>query len=389
MIKEILSFLPTTRANVLCQRTPVSFQESQWNCQFNEKEITTDLLKILKNEAPLDSNWVEQFEDRIAVLCESPYCIGVGSGTDALTIAIRSLNIPKDSVVLVPGFSFISTAVCILENGLRPCFLDVDPSTGLVKPDEVLNKMGEIRPKAVIIPHLYGNMVDLREVSATAKKQNIWMIEDAAQALGSTFLGAPAGHWGDLACLSFDPQKILGAFGSAGAVLTRDADLAQRVRQIRHYGCSAPGKFNWPGLNSRVPTLQAYLLTKKLEHFSALLSKRRSIESTYRRELAGIPGVSLLTHSSGVITNGYRLVIKVSDRDTFQSKLLEAGIETRIHYPYCLYHQSFLKNFSSSLLPGCEELSKTSLSLPCHSQVTARQLAHTIETVQKVSSGII
>lgn len=346
------------------------------------EEISRDWLEILKAETPLESFWIPSFETALKDNLKSAFCVAVGSGTDALNIALRSLNLPAGSQVLVPGFSFISTGLCILENQLEPIFLDIDPKTGLVTTQEILRSLTALSPQAILVPQLNGNMVDLKEISLVAKQKKIWVIEDAAQAYGSSASGSPPGSFSDLACLSFDPQKILGSFGSAGAILTCHEHLAKNAQQIRKYGYVNESDFPWVGLNSRLSSLQACFLLKKLPKISNELKRRKEIRKLYQQELPMREDLFLLADPAGSEPNGYRLIIRSKKREELRTHLSENKIETRIHYPYCLYHQKPFKKFFKAALPGCETLAAENLSLPCHADLSDNDVRRVIQALQ-------
>jgi dTDP-4-amino-4,6-dideoxygalactose transaminase len=385
MIKAILSKINRTLDKSKASKSGVSFHGNLGNSRLSVDLIMKDWIEILQNEPPLEGHRIQQFESVIGDYLKQPFCVAVGSGSDALTIALRSLKLSPGSVVLVPGFSFISTGICILENQLEPCFLDIDPTTGLTSCDQILAGIERFSPRAILIPHLNGNLVDLRKIYPLAKQKKIWLIEDAAQSFGSTIAGEPPGRWSDIVCLSFDPQKILGSFGSAGAILTSHEVLAKNAQQIRKYGSATEVDFPWLGVNSRLASLQASFLLRKLPLVSDEIKKRKIIRAQYREGLAGLGNVVLLKDPPDCDPNGYRFILKTEKRDQLRKVLLEQNIETRIHYPYCLYHQQPFQKFAQAILPGCEMLAAHNLSLPCHGELGGSDLERIVKAIQEFS----
>jgi UDP-2-acetamido-2-deoxy-ribo-hexuluronate aminotransferase len=388
MIKEILSKILPTSKDDFPLKGRVPFQDPNRLGQLSLSEALGLLHNALEQNEPLEGGCVDDFESRLSRWLNSPHCISVGSGTEALTIALRTLQLPHGSQVAIPAFSFISSASCILANQLEPVFVDVSSTSALVSPEAFLPVIESKKVRAMIIPHLFGQMVDLKELSQFAKTNDVFLIEDAAHAFGSTQGGMPPGTLSDIACFSFDPQKILSSFGSGGAIMTSKSELAQAAREIRQYGYTENGEFAWVGMNSRLPSLQAALLTGKLDSISTEIERRKRFSKIYRSQLALVENITFLEELPNQSSNGYRLVLRVPQRNRFLSELLERGIESKIHYPYPLYHHGPFRCFQDKPLEGCELLAESVLSLPLHGGLNDNQVDRVIETVISVAKKI-
>ena len=233
---------------------------------------------------------VEEFEHAWSAYCGVPYAVGVGNGTDALQLVISALGIGQGDEVIVPANTFVATAEAVVAAGATPRFADVDPRTLLLTPEQ-LQAVVTVRTRAVIVVHLYGQMADIDALSQAAARAGLVVIEDAAQAHGATWRGRRAGSIGRAGCFSFYPGKNLGAFGDAGAVVTADAGLAQRIRCLRDHGRMAGSHYRHEliGANSRLDALQAVVLSAKLPRLAAWTDARRSVAARYQAAFAAGP----------------------------------------------------------------------------------------------------
>lgn len=268
------------------------------------------------------------FEKRVGDRLKSPHAISCANGTDALELALRALNIGPGDEVIVPAMTWVSTAEVVLMVGATPVFWDTD-AWGLLRSD--WEKAISPRTKAIITVHLYGKMVPMADLMAKAKKANISVLEDAAQAFGSFQDGKAAGTWGDVGCLSFYPTKNLGALGEAGMCLTNQKGLADQIRLLSNHGQPQRDVHSLVGRNSRIDTLQAALLNVLLDRFDEFQEKRRMLAEIYWKELAGIGGLSLPPKAKD--SNHHLFVIQTEKRDSLKEFLQSNGIGTAIHYP--------------------------------------------------------
>jgi dTDP-4-amino-4,6-dideoxygalactose transaminase len=330
---------------------------------------------------------VEEFERAWASYCGVTDAVGVGSGTDALLLTLRALEIGAGHEVIVPANTFIASAEAVVLAGATPVFADVSPETLLLTPAQ-LEAAITPRTAAVIVVHLYGQMPDMDALSRSAERAGIVLIEDAAQAHGASWYGRPAGSVGLAGCFSFYPAKNLGAFGDGGAVVTRDVALAARLRSLRDHGRSALCRYDHDlvGTTSRLDALQAVVLNAKLPWLDAWTQARRSIAARYRAALEGSAArmVAELPGSRG----GYHLAVaRVADRTSVQQRLAEAGIETQLHYPIPCHRQAPFRRFATRPLPVAEESAREVVSLPMFPHMNDDQVARVCDAIRDVSPG--
>lgn len=308
---------------------------------------------------------VAKFEDSVSQFLQSRFSIPCANGTDALELALRTLEIGPGDEVIVPAMTWVSTAEAVLMVGAKPVFWDTDES-GLLKQDWE-NAVGS-KTKAVIPVHLYGKMVRMDALTEKAGSLGLKVIEDAAQAFGSFQYGKFAGTWGDVGCLSFYPTKNLGALGEAGMCLTQNESLATQIRLLLNHGQPIRDRHELVGRNSRIDTLQAAFLNVFLEDFEANQQKRKSIARVY---LEGLSQVSELKLPEGILEvdhNAHLFVIKTSRRDELRSFLAEKGIGTAIHYPEIVPD---LRPFQTSGdFTNARQLAERGLSLPLNPYLT-------------------
>ena len=309
---------------------------------------------------------VAAFEHRFAAFCGTREAIGTANGTDALHLVFRALGIGPGDEVVVPANTFVATAEAVCLAGARPRFADVDPETLLITP-ETLEAALTPRCKAVAIVHLYGQVPDLGALLATAERHGLLVVEDAAQAHGARWEGRHVGSFGAAGCFSFYPGKNLGAFGDAGAVVTSDVGLAERLRQMRDHG-REPGSHHEHtllGTNSRLDTVQAIVLDAKLRRLREWNAARRVLATAYRELLDPevAPVVSELPGSTGV---HHLMVVRVAARETVRAELADAGVGTGIHYPVPCHLMRPYAEFADGPLPVAERAAGEVLSLPLY-----------------------
>ena len=354
-------------------------------------ELTTVFREALRTAGFIGGPMVENFEREFAAFCETKYCAGVGSGTDALRFALTAAGIGKgDAVVTVPN-TFIASTEAISQAGACPVFVDIDERTynldvanlrAYLETCETNPKNGTIRDrrtraivKAIVPVHLYGQMADMDAILELADCYNLIVIEDACQAHGAEYFSQKQNRWmkagsmGHAAAFSFYPGKNLGACGEAGAVTTNDAKLAATVKMIRDHGQSRKYYHDIEGYNGRLDSIQAGILSVKLKHLAEWNSKRRAHAATYR-ELFGTNTANLvLPHELPSTRPVYHLyVIRTPDRETLKTNLAEAGIGTAIHYPVPLHLQAAYASmgYKQGDYPVTEKVASEILSLPMY-----------------------
>lgn len=274
---------------------------------------------------------VEAFEQAFARYCGARHCIGVGSGLDAMTLALKGLGIGKGDEVITVANTFIATALAICHTGAVPVLVDHDPNTYNIDPHRIASAITS-RTKAILPVHLFGQPAEMDEIQAIAGEHGLLVVEDAAQAHGAEYKGRVCGGLADAAAFSFYPGKNLGAMGDGGAVVTDRDDLAQWVRAVRSYGSTQKNVHTLTGFNSRLDTIQAAVLRVKLPHLDRWNARRRALAAHYHELLAESNVV--LPEAGDDVDHVYHLyVIRCTERDALRAKLEQHGIATGVHYP--------------------------------------------------------
>jgi dTDP-4-amino-4,6-dideoxygalactose transaminase len=315
-----------------------------------------------------------EFEEAYADYCGVKHCVSVNSGTSALHLAMRCLDIgPGDEVITVP-MTFIATTWAISYTGARPVFVDIDPERRTMDPGKLEAAISE-RTKAILPVHLFGQPADMESILLIADRHGIPVIEDAAQAHGAYYRGRRAGQFGVMGCFSFYPGKNLGAYGEGGALVTNDGKLASRARALREHGQSQRYYHDEIGYNYRMDSFQAAILNIKLSRLDEWNVSRDRLACEYSESLVGLP-IKLPTHFEDSKSVWHCYVIESERRDDLRSRLMGAGIETGIHYPVPVHLQrayAFLGHRPGDF-PISEELSRRCLSLPIYPELTSAQI---------------
>ncbi len=341
-------------------------------------------------ERTLQSGWfilgeqVRQFEEEYARFSGTKYCAGVGSGLDALILALRALDIGRGDEVIVPANTYIATWMAVTAVGAVPVPVDPDPLTYNLKPEDVAGRITR-RTKAVIAVNLYGLPAPLAELSELCKQRNIYLIEDNAQAHGAKYRGKPTGSWGIINATSFYPGKNLGALGDGGAVTTDSKELIERVRILRNYGSPEKYIHREVGMNSRLDELQAGFLLVKLKHLEDDNMRRQQIARVYLEELEGIGDLVLPVTPSDSVHVYHQFVVRTCKRDELRGFLHEHGIGTLIHYPVPPHLQEAYRflGYRKGDFPVTEEIAETVLSLPIYPCMEEWQVELVIDTIKK------
>ena len=325
---------------------------------------------------------VAAFEQEIAAFTGAKFGVGVNSGSDALTLALRALDIgPGDEVITTP-FTYIAPAESIHQMGAKIVFADIDPGTLCLDPKEVERRIAP-RTKAIIAVHLFGQMADLGAVQELAAGRGIHLIEDCAQAIGARCGTRPAGSLGAMGCFSFYPTKNLGADGDGGMLVTSDDALAKKLRMLRVHGIERRYYHDLHGFNSRLDELQAAILRVKLRHLDAWNDRRRAIAARYSAGLAGLPVEAPVT-APGNHHIFHVYAIQTDRRDELQQHLERCGVPTLIYYPLPLHQQKVYADcgWSEGDFPVAEATSRRILPLPMYPELTDDQVDYVIETVK-------
>ncbi len=328
---------------------------------------------------------VEIFEERFAEYCGTGHCVGVANGTDALELILTALDIGPGDEVIVPANTFVATVEAVCAVGARPRFVDVRADTLEVDPDAVATAIGP-RTAAVVAVHLFGQMVDLDRLVPLVRRHGIVLVEDAAQAHGARFGGRRAGSVGVAAAFSFYPGKNLGALGDGGAVVSDDAALITRIRQLANHGRAVRGHHlhELRGRNSRLDALQAALLTAKLCRLDEENARRRSLMQRYRERLPG-DCMPVAQHSRAESVH-HLAVVQVANRAEATATLDAAGIGWGLHYPVPCHRQPAYAEFADEPLPVTELAAQRILSLPMSPTLMAGQIDRVCHVLERLKA---
>lgn len=350
-------------------------------------ELTLAMGRVLASGRYILGEEVERFELRVASELGVAHAIGVSSGSDALVCALLALGVGTGDEVITTPFTFFATAEAICRVGATPRFVDLCDDTLELDPELAEAALGP-RTRAIIGVELYGEPGRVAALADLARRRQVPLIEDAAQAFGARSAGRAVGTFGSLGCFSFQPTKPLGALGDAGMVVTDDAGLAERCRRIRVHGAAGKHRHSDLGGNYRLDAMQAAVLEVKLSHLPRWLAARREHARAYSTALAGIPGVVTPSSldSSEPSHSVYTLRVKDGRRDEIARRLGEAGIETAVHYPLPLHRQPVLLErglgLTEGALPIAERAAREVLCLPIFPELSAQARAQVIEALR-------
>ncbi len=356
---------------------------------FNDVKSINDTIASELNEAiqrVMSSGWfilgreLQSFEEEFAAFCGVDHCVGVASGTEALQLALLACGIGPGDEVITASHTAMPTALAIAATGAVPVFVDIDPLTYTMDTDRLADALSE-KTHAIIPVHLYGHCADMDGIIDFAKDHNLYVIEDAAQAHGSTYKGRKAGSMGNLGCFSFYPTKNLGALGDAGAVTTNDLELAVRLRRLRNYGEARKYHNETMGYNSRLDELQAAALRAKLPHLEQSNHARRKLAADYRSQLDE-RFIAPQVHADYV--DSYHLyVIQSDERDRLMKHLSDHNIDTLIHYPTPCHLQTAMREIEHRCcdLSVTERVAGRIVSLPMFSTLSGDQVEYVAHCV--------
>jgi dTDP-4-amino-4,6-dideoxygalactose transaminase len=337
-------------------------------------EIDHAIAEVIRSGQFILGPQVAALEAEMATYCGAAHAVGVGSGTDALRLALQVLGIgPGDEVITTP-FTFVASAETVSQVGAVPVFADIEPATYTLDPAAVARKVTP-RTRAIVVVHLYGHPADMAPLMELARAHGLSVVEDAAQAVGAEYRGRRVGGIGHVGCFSFFPTKNLGAYGDGGLVTTNDAALADRVRMLRQHGSREKYVHELHGWCSRLDELQAAVLRVKLRHLEEWVTRRRALAERYRSLLSGVPIIP--PHERAGDRAVYHLfTIRSRQRDGLLKHLSGQGIQTTVHYPTPLHLQPLYRGAQRDGLPESEQASQEVLSLPlfpeCLRRLTCR-----------------
>ena len=335
----------------------------------------------------LESGWyilgnkVTSFENEFANYCETKHCVGLANGLDALILALRAFNFEKGSEVIVPSNTYIATILSIVHNGLAPILVEPDIATYNIDPKKIEEKITS-KTRAIMVVHLYGKVCEMDAINTIAKKHNLKVIEDCAQAHGAKFKNKKAGNWGDFGAFSFYPTKNLGAIADAGAITTNELSLTETIKTLRNYGSKVKYINELVGFNSRLDEIQAAFLSIKLKHLDAINDHKRKLADLYSRNLKPDFIKPVVHHDYHDVYHIYN--IRHTKRDKLKDYLLSNDIKTEVHYPIAPNKQkAMIGLLDKQQTPIAEEIHQTTLSLPISYYHTEQDVLKVIEVMNK------
>ena len=345
--------------------------------------------EVLSTAQFINGPEVKAFQSELQDYLGVKHVIPCANGTDALQIALMSLGLKPGDEVITPSFTYIATTEVIALLGLKPVFVEVDRDTFCIDPEGIKNAITD-KTKAIVPVHLYGQACNMNEIMSIAKENNLYVVEDNAQAIGSEYKMSSGervktGTIGDIGCTSFFPSKNLGCFGDGGAICTNNDELAGKMRMIANHGQSKRYHHDMVGCNSRLDNLQAGILRIKLRELDSYLNKRREAASYYDEAFASIPEIKVPYRSddSRHVFHQYTLTLEGIDRDALHQFLAEKDIPSMIYYPIPAHRQKMFASFGAekSDLPATDWLTERVISLPMHTELEEEQLNHITTSV--------
>jgi len=339
------------------------------------KEISSAIEEVLESGYYILGPNVKRLEEEIAAYCRVKYAVGVASGTDALKLSLISMGIGKGDEVIVPPFTFVSTVGVITQIGASPVFTDIEEETFNIDTEKIEEVITE-KTKAIIPVHLYGHAAQMEKIISVAKKYNLKIIEDAAQALGTEclFFGIfyKVGSLGDVGCLSFYPTKVLGACGDGGMVLTNNEEVAEKIIFLRAHGLDGDYSYCIPGYNSRLDELQGAILRVKLKYLDDWINMRRQKAHLYNELFTSSPSMKIPQEASYTRHNYGVYTIRSLQRDHLKEYLTRRGIGTKVYYPLPLHLEEIHKGlgYKKGDFPVAEKASRQVLSLPIYPELS-------------------
>jgi dTDP-4-amino-4,6-dideoxygalactose transaminase len=350
-------------------------------------EIDQAIQSVIDSTAFIKGKEVAQFESDLSSYFNEAHVISCGNGTDALQIAMMSLGLKPGDELILPVFTYVATAEAIALLGLQPVFIDVDEATFNINVEQVAAKLTK-NTKAVVPVHLFGQSADMESLLEIASKHGLRIIEDAAQSIGAEYTfrngsKVKSGTIGDIGVTSFFPSKNLGCFGDGGALISRNKELAETIRMIANHGQRKKYHHEMIGVNSRLDTLQAAVLSVKLRYLNEYQRKRNDAAAYYDKALKDVDGIAIPVRAKNSDHVFHQYTIRASRRDELQAYLKAKGIPSIIYYPVPLHLQKAYRQASApeGSFPVAERLSKAVLSLPMHTEMTEEQLDYICSTV--------
>ncbi|MGB1204267.1 MAG: DegT/DnrJ/EryC1/StrS family aminotransferase [Chitinophagales bacterium] len=352
------------------------------------QEVEKNMHEVLQSCAFINGSFVKKFAAELSIYLDVKHTIPCANGTDALQIALMALGLKAGDEVITPAFTYVATAEVIALLGLKPVFVDVNADTFTIDLEDLQRKI-TARTKCIIPVHLYGQVADIQAIMNVAKKNNLFVVEDNAQAIGASYrfedgTQRKAGGFGHIACTSFYPSKNLGCFGDGGAIFTQDDELASRIRKIANHGQNSLYEFEMIGVNSRLDSLQAAVLLPKLARLDTYNKARQQAAHFYDKAFKNCEKIIIPKRAVYSTHVFHQYTIKLKEkRDELRTFLRAAGVPSMVYYPLPIHLQKGYQQFGyeKGSLPVSEKLCEQVISLPMHTELTKEQLAYICEKV--------
>jgi len=350
-----------------------------------QKEVDFVIKQIIQNHQFINGKPVEDFEKKFAKYLNVKYCLGVASGSDALEIAVRSLNLERNSEIIIPVNSYIAVAEAIINAGYKPIFCDCNINDFNLSANDLEQKITK-KTKAIIVVHLYGAPADLDKIIKIAKKTNLKIIEDCAQSHGAKYKKKKVGSFGDLSIFSFFPGKNLGAYGDGGAIVSNKKTLIDKCRLIANHGQKNKNQHIIIGRNSRLDGIQAAILSVKLKYLNHWNKKRQLLARQYFKNLADIKEITLLKTYRNRVSVFHQFTIQAKKRNQLKKYLEDKNIETTVHYPKIIVDQPVFKNYKKQQKYLARDIAKTILNLPIGEHLEKKDINKVCQEIKRFYS---
>ena len=358
-----------------------------------QNEIDQAVLKVIRDAQFINGPEVGQFTSALSAYLNGAHVIPCANGTDALQVAMMALELQPGDEVIVPAFTYVATAEVIGLLKLTPVMVDVDPATFNMTAAHIEQAITP-RTKAIVPVHLFGQCADMEPILKLAKEKGLYVIEDTAQAIGATYTFSDgkqmkAGTMGHIGCTSFFPSKNLGGYGDGGAMYTMDPDMAARIKMIANHGQVKKYVHKYIGVNSRLDTIQAAILQIKLKHLDNYSTARRNAADVYDSLLKDIPGLLTPARAANSTHVFHQYTLQANKRDELKKYLESEGVPTMIYYPVPLHFQKAYQRsvFGEGSFPVTENLSKTVLSLPIHTEMKSEEQEFICNAIKRFYHG--
>lgn len=370
-------------------KKPISYLDLTAQYLSLKEDIDAGIARVIKNCSFILGEETQKFETEFAQFCGVKHALGCSNGTDALTLALDALDIGPGHEVMTTPFTFVSTVETALKRGASVIFADISPEDFNIDPVDIEKRLTK-KTKALIPVHLYGQPARMPEICEIAKNHNLKVIEDSAQAHGAKIGGQPIATFGDIGTFSFYPGKNLGAYGDAGAVVTQNAALHEKLKLLRDHGRKDKYTYQMVGYNARMDGMQAAILRAKLPHLAKWNAARQSIADIYREELKGANNLVLPQKFPKALGVAHLFVVRHPRRDELQKRLADAGVPSLVHYPLGLHVQpgfGFL-GYKPGDFPHTEKAAAEVLSLPCYPELSHEEVRYIAECLREICKQI-